>query len=118
MGTQQPMTPTDFHVLLVLSQGALYGYAIMKALDQESAGSITPEIGSLYRVLARLVSQGYVEQVPGVSHGKDKTYPGRRRKYYELSPAGERALRAEAARLQATLDIAGSRGLLPEGGSR
>ena len=34
MGTQQPMTPTDFHVLLVLSQGALYGYAIMKALDQ------------------------------------------------------------------------------------
>jgi hypothetical protein len=57
------MTPTDFHVLLVLTQGSLYGYTIMKTIDEESDGSITPEIGSLYRVLARLVSQGFVEQV-------------------------------------------------------
>ena len=118
MGTQQPMTPTDFHVLLVLSQRALYGYGIMKALDEESAGAITPEIGSLYRILARLVSQGFVEQVDGASEGEDEVHPGRRRKYYALSPVGERALRREVARLQAALDIAGGRGLLPEGGSR
>ena len=117
MGAHQPMTPTDFHVLLVLSQGSLYGYAIMKALDEESAGSITPEIGSLYRVLARLVSQGFVEQVDGVPAEDDQVHPGRRRKYYALSPAGERALREEAARLKAALDIARGRGLLPAGPS-
>lgn len=29
---------TEFHVLLVLSRGALYGYAIMKAVEEESGG--------------------------------------------------------------------------------
>ena len=117
MTAHQPMTPTDFHVLLVLSEGSLYGYAIMKALDHESGGSISPEIGSLYRVLARLVSQGLVEQVDGVPAEEDQVHPGRRRKYYALSPVGERALREEAARLQAALDIARGRGLLPAGRS-
>jgi hypothetical protein len=27
MKAKQPMIPTDFHVLLVLSQGSLYGHA-------------------------------------------------------------------------------------------
>ena len=110
------MSPTDFHVLLVLSQGARYGYAIMKALAEESGGAIAPEIGSLYRVLARLVSQGLVEQVDGAP--TQEVHPGRRRKYYALSPAGERALREEAARLQGALEIARGRGLLPGGRSR
>ncbi|MEE2899594.1 MAG: PadR family transcriptional regulator [Gemmatimonadota bacterium] len=113
MNAQPCMTPTDFHVLLVLSQGSLYGYAIMKAIDEESDGSITPEIGSLYRVLARLVSQGFVEQVDSGPVEDEQVHPGRQRKYYALSPAGERALRGEAARLGGALDIARSRGLLP-----
>lgn len=118
MSAHQPMPPTDFHALLVLSQGSLYGYAIMKALDEESGGAITPEIGSLYRVLARLVSQGLVEQVDGAPAESEQVHPGRPRKYYALSPAGERALREEAARLQSAVEIARGRGLLPEGRSR
>ena len=117
MSAHQPMTPTDFQVLLVLSQGSLYGYAIMKALDEESGGTIAPEIGSLYRVLARLVSQGFVEQVDAVALQDEPVHPGRQRKYYALSPVGERALGEEAARLQAALDIARGRGLLPAGRS-
>lgn len=45
-------------VLLVLSKGDLYGYAIMKAVEAQSGGILSPEIGSLYRVLARLVEAG------------------------------------------------------------
>lgn len=111
-----PMSPIDFHVLLVLSERALYGYAIMKALAEETRGAIAPEIGSLYRVLARLVSWGLVEQVDEVDEVLEATHPGRKRKYYALTPAGDRALREEASRLKDALDLARSRGLVPEGG--
>lgn len=114
MSPQTPMSPSDFHVLLVLSQGALYGYAIKKALEEESGGAIDPEIGSLYRVIARLVSVGFIEQVEGVEPPDQEVHPGRERKYYALTPAGERALREEAARLDAALQLARGRGLLPE----
>jgi DNA-binding PadR family transcriptional regulator len=113
MSLQTPMSPTDFHVLLVLSQGALYGYAIKKALEEESGGAIDPEIGSLYRVIARLVSVGFVEQAEGAGPADGEVHPGRQRKYYALTPAGERALREEAARLQSSLKLAESRGMLP-----
>ena len=117
MSLRQPMSPVDFHVLLVLSQGALYGYAIMKAVEEESGGAVAPEIGSLYRVLGRLVSHGVVDQLDG-GDGEGVVHPGRQRKYYALTPKGERTLRAEAARLGGVLEIARRRRLLPEGGGR
>lgn len=116
MSPRDPMSPTDFHVLLVLSQGALYGYAIKKALEDESGGTIDPEIGSLYRVIARLVSAGLVEQVEGTTPPAHEVHPGRQRKYYSLTVAGESALREEAARLEATVELAKGRGLLSETG--
>lgn len=112
MSSSQPLPATDFHVLLVLSQGELYGYAIKKSLAIESGGTITPEIGSLYRVLGRLVSQGWVEQVDG-SRVDEAPHPGRQRKYYALTRAGERALSDEALRMSGALEIARERGLLP-----
>ena len=50
-----PLSATDYHVLMVLTEEDLYGYAIMKAVEQESGGAVSPEIGSLYRILARLM---------------------------------------------------------------
>lgn len=112
--TSSPMSPIDFHVLLVLSRGSLYGYAIRQALAEESGGAIEPEIGSLYRMLGRLVSIGFVEQVAGAPNAADEAHPGKQRKYYALTPAGESALRTEAERLRAALVIAKGRGLLSE----
>jgi PadR family transcriptional regulator PadR len=117
MSTHSPMTPVDFHVLLVLSEGALYGYAIKKALEEESEGAIDPEIGSLYRVIARLVSAGLVEQAEGPPSTDDEVHPGRPRKYYALTAAGEEALRHEAARLEGAVALARSRGMIPESGA-
>jgi len=116
MNPRELMSTTDFHVLLVLSHGALYGYAIKKALSEASGGAIDPEIGSLYRVIARLVSAGFVEQVEGTAAPAEEVHPGRQRKYYALTSAGESALREEAARLQAAVKLASGRGLLPETG--
>ena len=106
------MTPIDFHVLMVLSQGALYGYAIMQAVEEESEGAVTPEIGSLYRVLGRLVAQGFVKQVDEPGGNAGTVHPGRQRKYYALTPEGSEALRTEATRLEGVVRLAADRRLL------
>jgi PadR family transcriptional regulator PadR len=113
--TPPPLSPTDLHVLLVLSDGALYGYGIMKAVAEESEGSVSPEIGSLYRVLARLMGAGLVEEAPTPSDAVD-VHPGRERKYYDLTAAGREALGSEAARLSNVMELVRARGLLPERG--
>ncbi len=33
-----PLKPADFYVLLVLTDGPLHGYGIMKAVEEESSG--------------------------------------------------------------------------------
>jgi DNA-binding PadR family transcriptional regulator len=90
----------DYHVLLALATGPLYGYAIKDAVEADSDGALTPRAGSLYRVLARLVTAGLVgEAVPA---GKHEPHPGHARRYYELTAAGRRALAEEARRLKHT----------------
>ena len=106
-----PLSATDFHVLLVLTEGDLYGYAIMKAVEAQSGGTVSPEIGSLYRVLARLMAIGLVTEVGGPAAGE--THRGRPRKYYAITPQGREVARAEAARLSQLVDLARGRDLLP-----
>lgn len=103
---------TEFHVLLVLSRGALYGYAIMKAVEEESGGRIRPEIGSLYRVLSRLMAQGLVEETDAPAASREP-HPGRDRRFYRLTARGRAVARAEAMRLHEVLEIARRRKLLP-----
>lgn len=110
-----PLGPTDFHVMLVLGTGPLYGYAILKALEEESRGAVTPEIGSLYRVIARLVTRGLVIEADAPEPASEP-HPGRERRYYRLTPLGTAVMRAEAARLEEALGLARMRDLLPETG--
>ena len=111
-----PLSAVDFHTLLVLGNGALYGYAIMKAVAEESSGAVAPEIGSLYRTLGRLVTRGLVEDAPR-PQGQE-THPGRERRYFQLTPAGRRVLQAEAGRLRKALSLAQGRDLLPDQAGR
>lgn len=103
---------TEFQVLLVLSRGALYGYAIMKAVEEESGGRIRPEIGSLYRVLSRLMAHGLVEETDAPADSREP-HPGRNRRFYRLTARGRAVARAEAMRLHEVLEIARRRKLLP-----
>lgn len=111
-----PLSPLDFHVLLVLAAGTLYGYAILKEVAAESGGIVHPEIGSLYRVLARLMSIGLVEEAPPPPSAPE-VHRGRSRRYYRLTREGKAALKAEVRRLDHALAIARERAILA-GGSR
>ena len=106
-----PLGATEFHVLLALLDGARYGYALMKAVEAESGGRISPEIGSLYRLLARLMNAGLVEETEA-PRDAEPTHPGRDRRYYRLTSKGRAAATAEARRLRAVLDLAAARRLV------
>jgi DNA-binding PadR family transcriptional regulator len=92
----EPLSNLEYHVLLALAGRVLYGYAIKEAVAAESGGALQPRAGSLYRVLARLMVRGFVEEAR--SKAPAETHPGLERKYYALTAPGRAALRAEAVR--------------------
>lgn len=112
-----PLSAVEFHVLMVLAEGPSYGYAIMKAVREHSGGAVSPEIGSLYRVLARLMELAWVEEVPAPA-GAKRGRRGLPRRYYALTRGGRAVALAEAKRLARVVALARERDLLPEGSAR
>ena len=55
------MSLLEYHVLLALASAPLHGYAIKDVVAAESGGTLTPRAGSLYRVIARLMTVGFVK---------------------------------------------------------
>jgi DNA-binding PadR family transcriptional regulator len=91
-----PLKPTEFLVLLVLSAEDLHGYGIKKEVAQRSGGKIDMEPGTLYRLMARLVSAGLIaeaERRPVQDQGDE------RRRYYRITDVGRRTVSLEAKRL-------------------
>lgn len=109
------MSNLEYHVILALAKGPLYGYAIKDAVTSESGGTLTPLPGTLYRVVARLMTGGLVAEVEPA--GASPPHPGLPRRYYGLTSAGRRALAAEARRLKAAARLAEARLDMIEGRS-
>jgi DNA-binding PadR family transcriptional regulator len=101
------MSILEYHVLLALAGGPLYGYAIKEAVATESGGTVTPRAGSLYRIIARLTTAGWVAETDPTE--EPPPHPGHARRYYSLTPAGRRTLAGEAARLKRTAAVAQKR---------
>lgn len=91
------MNPVDYHVLLALSSGPLHGYAIKSAIVADSGEAVDPLAGTLYRVIARLITAGLIKETTPA--GPRESHPGLERRYYALTPPGRRALTAESERM-------------------
>lgn len=104
-----PLKPADFHILLVLADGPRHGYGIMKEAETESGGAVRLEIGSLYRILGRLLVAGLIEDADTAADPND------RRHSYRITRLGRRVLKAEAERLAGLVDLVRARRLLPGG---
>jgi DNA-binding PadR family transcriptional regulator len=96
----------EYHVLLALASGALHGYAVAERVAEESAGALRPRVGSLYRVIARLISAGLVVESEAEA---EVSHPGLARRYYALTNAGRRTLAEEARRLKRAAAVAEKR---------
>jgi PadR family transcriptional regulator PadR len=99
-GPIPPLPPQDFQILTLLAGQALHGYGIVQAAAEAFPGQPALEIGSLYRIISRLLDQGMIREVPGpAGHPADR----RVRRWYTTTAAGRQAARAEAVRLRGLL---------------
>jgi PadR family transcriptional regulator PadR len=78
----------DGILLAVLEPGPCHGYAIMETLRANSGGQVDLPTGTVYPALHRLERAGLVQ-------ANWSTAGGRRRRVYQLTPAGRRALDTE-----------------------
>lgn len=85
----------DALVLRTLTWGPRHGYAIARWIHETSGGRFRILDGALYTSLHRLEAQELVDSEWGLS---DK---GKRAKFYRITQAGRRHLRAESARWDA-----------------
>ena len=78
----------DALLLAMLEEGPRHGYAVIEALRAASAGRFDLPTGTVYPALHRL-------ERAGLLRGRWSTVGGRRRRTYELTAAGRRALSQE-----------------------
>jgi DNA-binding PadR family transcriptional regulator len=105
-----PLRPVEFHILLSLAAGERHGYGII--LDIEERGDApVPDVGTMYRALARMVESGFIEAAARrpAPDARDE-----RRNYYRITEAGRRVASAEAQRLETLTRAARIGGLLPK----
>jgi DNA-binding PadR family transcriptional regulator len=107
-----PLTPLSAAILFALASGASHGYAIIKDIEDATAGEMRPRTGSMYLALHRLVEDGLIEEVDGRSGGDE------RRRSYRLTSEGRTAARAEAERLSNLVRMASAKKLIPNPGRR
>ncbi len=79
----------DVLVLRTLAWEPMHGYAVSRSIHQRTEGVLEIEDAPLYKALHRLEGAGFVAAEWGVSENK------RRARYYSLTPAGRRQLKAE-----------------------
>jgi DNA-binding PadR family transcriptional regulator len=92
-----PLKSNWFHILLSLVGGEQHGYGIMQDVLERTGGQVRLWPATLYGSLKRLIEQGLI-----VESG-DRPAPefdDARRRYYKLTPLGERVLDLESQRLK------------------
>lgn len=86
-GPEPPLRPAPLHVLLALAAGDLHGYALLRAVHEQSGGRVILRTASLYRHLADLMDAGLV-----VSVAPSASDDPRRSAYYRITARGRAAL--------------------------
>lgn len=109
-----PLSSAVFHILLALIDEERHGYGIMQETIHSSNGRVNLGPGTLYRSIRHLLADGLIEE------SDERPAPeldDERRHYYRLTPFGLSVARAEAQRLDALVQTARSKRLLPQPGA-
>jgi PadR family transcriptional regulator PadR len=84
----------DLLILKAVSLGAHHGYGVLLRIEQITGGALAIEQGALYPALYRLEHQGLLDTEWGISDNNRKA------KFYTLTAAGRKRLKAETDRWQ------------------
>jgi DNA-binding PadR family transcriptional regulator len=111
-----PLTIPVYQILLSLSDRDMHGYAILRDIEERTAGEVKLAAGTLYAAVARLVREGLIEEIVEVGdHDADA-----RRRYYRITSRGRRAAAADAERMRRFVRMAEDKDLIasPASGER
>jgi len=86
----------DLLILKAVSLGEQHGYGVLLRIEQITGGALAIEQGALYPALYRLEHQGLLHPEWGTSENN------RRARFYRLTAAGRRRLRADTERWERT----------------
>lgn len=102
-----PLPAAAFQILLALAGEDLHGYAIMRAVEQQTGGKTRLGPGTLYSSIQALVDQDLIAEIDSAPA------PGHeRRRYYRLTGTGRAAASSEAKRLADMVRVARAKNLL------
>ena len=101
-----PLTPTVYHILVSLADGARHGYAVAHEVEELTDGRLVMGPGTLYGSLRRMEASGLIEETE--NPGEEGVHAERRR-YYAMTPLGREALALESRRLRRAVDLAQAR---------
>ena len=89
------LKPLVFETLLALSDEPRHGWSLVRDVQQRLGDQrLLP--GNFYRTLRRMLADDLIEEAVPKGRSEDE-----RRRYFRLTPLGERVLRDEARRLEA-----------------
>ncbi len=89
----------DMLILKAVSLGPLHGYGVLLRIQQISGKRLGIQQGSLYPALYRLEHHGWITSEWGESENRRKA------RYYRLTAAGRRRLRAETEKWNRMVDV-------------
>ena len=93
---------------MILCDEDMHAYGI-KLAEEQNRSSVRLAIGSLYRMLARMLDACLIEERPPNSRARGHEL---KRKYYRVTQLGRAVARAEARRLRDVVEAAAARNLV------
>jgi DNA-binding PadR family transcriptional regulator len=103
-----PLTPATFHILLALVGHERHGYSILREVEDATGGTLRLGATTLYRTIKHMLAAGLISESAA---RPDPELDDERRRYYRLTPLGERVLGAETARLAQLVHLAQAKGV-------
>jgi DNA-binding PadR family transcriptional regulator len=100
---QDSLPRSAYLVLLALSDRPRHGLAIVDRVEDATHGRMKMGPGTLYGTLQKLEASGMIRET---ADAPDPDDDDTRRRYYRITPRGERALAAETAALKMLVDAA------------
>ncbi len=95
-----PLKPKVLHILLAVADGPRHGYSIMQEVLERTDGQVRLWPAALYGLLRELEKRDLIvesDQRPAADEDDQ------RRRYFALTPHGQRVLSAEVLRLEAII---------------
>lgn len=103
------LTPTIFHILVVLSGGERHGYAILREVEEIVEGKSRLGPTTLYRSIRTMLEGGLIEES---DERPDPESDDERRRYYRLTDFGAKVLNEEVQRLENLVKVAREKSIL------